>query len=137
VYIDMKIGELAKRTNCTVQSIRHYDKEGLISASARSEGNFRLYDRSTIDRLMFIKHCRSLDLSIIEIRQLLHLSDSPDERCEDINRMIDSHVIEVEQRISDLQSLRKQLKSLRNSCSDKRTVKQCGILSNLSSHGNI
>ena len=75
--------------------------------------------------------------SIIEIRQLLQLSDSPDERCDDINRMIDSHVIEVEQRISDLQSLRKQLKSLRNSCSDQRTVKQCGILSNLSSHGNI
>ncbi|UZE94533.1 Cd(II)/Pb(II)-responsive transcriptional regulator [Alkalimarinus alittae] len=132
--INLKIGELAKQTNCTVQSIRHYDKEGLICASARSEGNFRLYDKSTVERLMFIKHCRSLDLSIIEIRQLLQLSDSPDERCDDINRMIDSHVIEVEQRISDLQSLRKQLKSLRNSCSDQRTVKQCGILSNLSSH---
>jgi Cd(II)/Pb(II)-responsive transcriptional regulator len=132
----MKIGELAKQTNCTVQSIRHYDKEGLICASARSEGNFRLYDRSTIERLMFIKHCRSLDLSIIEIRKLLQLSDSPDERCDDINRIIDNHVTEVEQRINDLQTLRKQLQSLRSSCSDKRTVKQCGILFNLSSRGN-
>lgn len=123
-----------QKTNCTVQSIRHYDKEGLICASARSEGNFRLYDRSTIERLLFIKHCRSFDLSIIEIRKLLQLSDSPDERCDDINRMIDNHVNEVEQRISDLQALRQQLKSLRNSCSDKRTVKQCGILSNLNSH---
>jgi len=129
----MKIGELAKQTNCTVQSIRHYDKEGLICTWARSEGNFRLYDRSTIERVLFIKHCRNLDLSISDIRKLLQLNDSPNTHCDDINIMIDNHVTDVEQRINDLQTLRKQLQSLRNNCSGKKTVKQCGILSNLNS----
>lgn len=133
----MKIGELARRTDCTVQAIRHYDKEGLIHTSTRSEGNFRLYHKDTVERLVFIKHCRSLDLSIMEIRQLLQLNDSSEVCCSDINLMIDSHIVEVEQRIKGLQSLRNQLKSLRNSCSGERTVEQCGILSNLCSHDNL
>ncbi len=128
----MKIGELAKQTNCSVQTIRHYDKKGLISASARSEGNFRIFDQSAIDRVMFIKHCRSLDLSISEIHQLLQLAESPNSGCDDINTMIDGHIVEVEQRIMELQLLRKQLKSLRDSCTSERTVEQCGILSTLS-----
>ena len=72
-----KIGELSKVTGCSVQTIRHYEKEHLIASAERSEGNFRLYDESAVERLLFIKHCRSLDLSSPEIRQLLALNRSP------------------------------------------------------------
>lgn len=128
----MKIGELAKRADCSVQTIRHYEKEQLIASAERSEGNFRLYDEADVGQLLFIKHCRSLDLSLPEIRQLLALNRSPDALCDDVNRMIDTHINQVEARIQDLTKLNEQLRLLRCSCSNHQTVEQCGILRNLS-----
>ncbi|MHB1247791.1 MAG: MerR family transcriptional regulator, partial [Sulfuriferula sp.] len=60
----IKIGELAKRTACQVETIRYYEREGLLSPPARSAGNFRLYGNAHVDRLHFIRHCRSLDMSL-------------------------------------------------------------------------
>lgn len=128
----MKIGELAKSTGYPVQTIRYYEKEGLVRSTARSEGNFRLYDQDAIERLLFIKHCRNLDLSLSDIRQLLVLMDSPETRCNEVNQMIDQHLEEVEQRLVDLHVLRDQLQSLQQSCETDRTIEQCGILKNLS-----
>lgn len=133
----MKIGELAKVTDCSVQAIRHYEKEGLLVAGQRSEGNFRLYDEAAIEQLLFIKRCRRLDLSISEIRKLLNLRYLGGERCEDANRVIDAHIQQVEVRIQELTGLLQQLKALRSSCSDNRTVEQCGILKKLSTNSNV
>ncbi|WP_018416577.1 Cd(II)/Pb(II)-responsive transcriptional regulator [Teredinibacter turnerae] len=127
----MKIGELAKRSGCSIQTIRYYEKEGLVTSAARSEGNFRLYDQQVLERLTFVKHCRSLDLSLAEIRQLQALIHSPNEQCNDVNRMIDSHIVQVEERIQELTKLCSQLKALRGQCSDEKTVEQCGILRGL------
>lgn len=128
----MKIGELATLTDCSVQTIRYYEKENLLSSTRRSEGNFRLYESAAVEQLKFIKHCRSLDLSLAEIRQLVELNQLPSMHCDDVNKMVDSHIEQVAMRIKELQYLQKQLKSLRDSCSDSRTVKECGILQNLS-----
>lgn len=130
----MKIGELAKLTDCSVQTIRYYEKEKLLSSIQRSEGNFRLYDKNAVKQLLFIKHCRSLDLSLSEIRQLITLSVSPDAQCEDVNHMMDAHIRQVEARIKELTQLQEQLKAIRHSCSSKRTVEQCGILNALSAY---
>lgn len=128
----MKIGELAKLTGCSVQAIRYYEKESLLESKKRSEGNFRLYDSSAVEQLMFIKHCRSLDLALSEVRQLIDLNQSPGTHCDDVNTMIDNHIEQVEQRMKELKGLRQQLTSLRNSCATNRTVEECGILKNLS-----
>lgn len=128
----MKIGELAKITDCSVQTIRYYEKEKLLSSVQRSEGNFRLYDKGAVKQLLFIKQCRSLDLSLSEIRQLIALSDSPGAQCEDVNHMMDSHIRQVDACIKELTQLREQLKAIRHSCSSERTVEQCGILNVLS-----
>lgn len=128
----MKIGELAKLTGCSVQSIRYYEKEKLLPSMRRSNGNFRLYDLATVEQLKFIKHCRNLDLSLAEILQLIELNQQPGMQCDDVNNMVDAHVEQVALRIKELQHLQKQLKSLRDSCSKYRTVKECGILQNLS-----
>ena len=130
----MKIGELAKLTGCSVQSIRHYEKEKLLPSIRRSNGNFRLYDLATVEQLKFIKHCRNLDLSLAEIRQLIELNQQPGMQCDDVNNMVDTHIEQVALRIKELQHLQKQLKSLRDSCSNSRTVKECGILKNLSAN---
>lgn len=128
----MKIGKLAELTGCSVQTIRYYEKERLLASYDRSEGNFRLYDQSAVEQLLFIKHCRCLNLTLAEIRQLLELKRSPSIQCDDINRMVESHIQQVEQRIQELNKLRQQLKSLHDSCSSNRTIEQCGILQNLS-----
>ena len=128
----MKIGELAKVTGCTVQTIRFYEKEQLLEPVRRSEGNFRLYDTTVVDQLMFIKRCRNLDLALSEIRQLVELAHSPGKQCDHVNQLIDKHIQQVEDGIQELTKLQQQLKSLRSSCSTDRTVEQCGILQNLS-----
>ena len=128
----MKIGELARRTGCSVQAIRYYEGEQLLPSAQRSEGNFRLYDRGAQQKVMFIKQCRSLDLSVAEIRHLLSVNGLPKTHCDDVNQMIDTHIEQVEQRMSELKQLRSQLVALRSSCADNRIVEDCGILQTLS-----
>ena len=132
----MKIGKLAKLTGCSVQAIRYYEKEKLLPSTQRSEGNFRLYDESHIEQLSFIKLCRGLDLSLSEIRQLLSLKSSPGAQCDEVNRMMEAHIHQVEARIRELTQLHEQLRALRGHCSNQRTVEQCGILQTLSSNQN-
>lgn len=129
--VSLKIGKLAKRSGCSIQAIRHYEKEGLLSSFARSEGNFRLYDQYAEDRLLFIKRCRSLDLSLLEVKHLLELSQSPEMTCSEVNVMVEQHIQQVEKRLVELRRLRQQLLELRENCSQDRTVEQCGIIKNL------
>ena len=128
----MKIGELAKLTACSVQTIRYYEKEGLLDSIKRSEGNFRLYDNRAVKQLMFIKHCRSLDITLSEIRQLIELRDFPETTCNNINALVDRHTKQVDLRIEELKELKRQLKILRRKCTNGRVVKDCGILLELS-----
>ena len=128
----MKIGEIASLTACSVQTIRFYEKEGLVKSLRRSEGNFRLYNEAAVEQLNFVRHCRSLDLSLPEIRQLIDLRSSPDSRCAEVNQMIDRHIVQVDKRIQELDVLMRQLVELRSHCASDRTVEQCGILNDLS-----
>ncbi|MCX2982683.1 Cd(II)/Pb(II)-responsive transcriptional regulator [Halieaceae bacterium IMCC14734] len=127
-----KIGELASRTGCSVQAIRYYEKEQLLPSTQRSQGNFRLYNRSALDKVLFIKQCRSLDLSIAEIRHLIELNNSRDMGCNNVSELVDSHIAQVELRMRDLEELRRKLLTLRVSCTDDRTIEKCGILRSLS-----
>ncbi len=100
--MEIRIGELAKLTGCEVVTIRYYEKEGLLLEPARSGGNFRLYDDAHIERLQFIRHCRSLDLTLGEIRSLLGLRDNPTEDCGEVNALLDAHIRRVEVRVEAL-----------------------------------
>lgn len=101
----MKIGELARLTECPVETIRYYEREGLLPEPARSEGNYRLYTQAHVERLAFIRHCRSLDMTQQEIRELLRLRDNPEADCAAANRLIDEHIHHVEVRIAELRAL--------------------------------
>ena len=133
----MKIGELAEATGCTVQAIRYYEEIQLLKPTQRSEGNYRLYDKSAMERLMFIKQCRSLELALSEIRVLLDLIHCPGKKCDDVNLLVDSHIQQIDGRIEALTNLRQQLRSLRRRCSSNRTVERCGILQNLAGSANL
>ena len=127
----MKIGELAKLTGCSVQSIRHYEKAGLLPNTVRTSGNYRWYSEEGIERLQFIKKCRQLDLSINDIRQLVLLSENPEEECESVNSLIDKYIVEIELKIKSFNDLKKQLVELRQQCSAGSKVRDCLTLSKL------
>ena len=132
----MKIGQLAKLTGCSIQSIRFYEKGRLLSAPRRSDGNYRLYDQKNLEQLIFIKHCRNLDITLAEIKQLLHLKQSPETQCEEVNDLIDGHIIQIDLRTHELKKLKASLTSLRSKCSAAQIVKDCGILQDLSSESS-
>lgn len=129
---ELKIGELARRADCQVETIRYYEQAGLLPAPARSEGNFRLYGEGHLERLSFIRHCRSLDMTLDEIRTLLRFRDAPEEDCEAVNALLDAHIGRVAARIEALKRLEKQLRALRRQCGASRQARDCGILNELS-----
>lgn len=132
---ELKIGALAERTGCLVETIRFYERKGLLPALSRSEGNYRLYDDAHAERLQFIRHCRSLDMSLDEIRLLLDFRDMPEQNCVGVNTLLDKHIGHVADRIKDLTALEAQLKQLRSMCLTAQLTKECGILQGLSNAG--
>lgn len=127
----MKIGELAQTAGTTVEAIRHYEREGLLTRAPRSASNYRLYAEGDIERLALIRHCRSLDMTLDEIRTLLRLRDAPGEDCGAVDALLDAHIAHVAARIRDLRQLRRQLTRLREQCAVPRDVAHCGILTEL------
>ena len=128
----LKIGELAKQTGSLVETIRYYEREGLMPSPMRSEANYRLYGGEHIERLQFIRNCRSLDMTLNEIRRLLVLKDRPEQSCDEVNAVLDSHIGHVTRRIEDLKRLQNEMEALRRSCSKPETARDCGILQALS-----
>ncbi len=128
----MKIGELAEATRTPVETIRYYERAGLLPGAARSTGNYRVYGDAHRERLTFVRHCRSLDMSLDEIRVLLGFKDAPGENCGEVNALLDRHIEHVVLRIRELQALAKQLKGLREQCHEAREAAHCGILNGLS-----
>ncbi|MDO9235754.1 MAG: Cd(II)/Pb(II)-responsive transcriptional regulator [Aquabacterium sp.] len=127
----MKIGELATLTNTQIETIRYYEREGLLAEPRRSEGNYRIYGAAHAERLSFVRHCRGLDMTLDEIRVLLRFKDAPTENCREVNELLDEHIGHVAERIRELRQLEKQLKSLRETCVGGQAALHCGILNEL------
>ena len=108
----MKIGDLSKLTQTQVETIRYYEREGLLPEPDRTEGNYRIYGEAHAERLAFIRHCRSLDMALDEIRQLLRFKDDPASDCGDVNALLDEHIGHVSRRIKELKSLERDARSL-------------------------
>lgn len=127
----MKIGELAAASDTAVETVRYYEREGLLPAPARTESNYRLYGAVHLARLQFIRYCRGLDMSLDEIRVLLRFKDSPHENCDDVNSVVDEHIGHVTRRIRELRALERELRQLRAQCGEAREAQACGILEGL------
>jgi Cd(II)/Pb(II)-responsive transcriptional regulator len=127
----MKIGALAEATGTPVQTIRFYEREGLLPPPARSDNNYRTYLPLHAERLAFIRQCRGLDMTLDEIRALIALREAPAQDCTGVNALLDAHIGHVAQRIRELRSLEKSLKALRERCAAPLPMAACGILSGL------
>jgi Cd(II)/Pb(II)-responsive transcriptional regulator len=126
-----RIGELARSADCPVETIRYYERQGLLAAPGRSGGNYRLYNDAHLERLRFIRHCRSRDMTHEEIRVLLACRDAPERRCGEVNGLLDQHIGHVTRRIEELKLLADELKQLRARCSGVKATRECGIMRSL------
>ncbi len=127
----MKIGELARNAQCTVETVRYYEKAGLLAEPARTDGNFRVYGPEHLERLRLVRNCRALDMSHEEIHTLLKFANAAGDDCGAINAVFDQHIAHVDTRIRELTQLKQQLSTLRQRCSSEQGVDACGILQGL------
>ena len=129
----MQIGELAHAARCSAATIRYYERVGLLPLPERTEGNFRRYDPTHVERLRTIRGCRAIDLSLDEIRALLAEVDEAARDCAAIDRLIEEHLNHVDERVRELEHLRDQLETLRARCRGAGEVASCGVLTGLAS----
>jgi Cd(II)/Pb(II)-responsive transcriptional regulator len=127
----MRISELAKRTNCDIETIRYYEKSGLLKEPRRTDNGYREYQPEHQERLQFIRHCRSLQMSLTEIRLLLQLKANPEAGCKEVDDLLDHQIERVRAQMATLQNLEEQLVALRNRCPRPRSIEECGIVQNL------
>lgn len=132
----MKIGELAEKSGCLVETIRYYERIGLLMPPERAMNNYRSYTERHGERLLFIRHCRALDMTLDEIRTLLTLRDDPQRACAGVNQLLDDHIGHVAERIQALTALEAQLRELRGRCVTDDTTSACEILRALGAEGS-
>ena len=127
----LTIGHLARETATKVETIRFYEKTGLLPAPARTSGNYRAYGVEHLNRLSFIRRARDLGFSLDQVRALLDLSDDRDRPCNAVDAIAKEHLAEVERKIADLSALRRELGAMIDQCRCG-TVAECRIIEALS-----
>ncbi len=130
----MKIGELARATGVKGETIRFYERIGLLPVPERTEGNYRDYGPSDQERLAFIRNGRRLGFEIADIRSLLGLGDQPEENCGEVGRIATGHLAAVEEKIALLERLRSELRRMISQCKGGR-ISDCRIMISLVDHG--
>jgi Cu(I)-responsive transcriptional regulator len=123
----MNIGELARAADIKAETIRYYERIGLLPAPPRTAGNYRDYSAEHVSRLAFTRRARDLGFSIDQIRTLLDLADQKEQSCKAVDAIAREHLTEVTRKLADLGALRRELESLIGQCR-RGTVAECRIL---------
>lgn len=128
---NLSIGNLARLTGTKVETVRFYEKYGLLPPPGRTAGNYRAYEESHLNRLSFIRRARDLGFSLDQVRALLDLSDDRTRPCEAVDSLAKQHLAEIERKIADLNALQRELGKLVDQC-QCGTVADCRIIEALS-----
>jgi MerR family transcriptional regulator, copper efflux regulator len=107
-----QIGTIAKESGVPIKTIRYYEELGLLKASGRTEGGFRLFDSEVLTRLHFIKRAQSLGLSLLEIKEFLDIHDHGDLPCEHIEAKLQGKLVDIDRQIQQLLIFRSELEEL-------------------------
>ena len=127
------IGELSRLTGCNIETIRYYERIGLLPPAARTAANYRSYGPAHRSRLAFVRHSRDLGFTIEEIRSLLDLSDHPERDCADADRIATRHLEQVEEKIAQLTLLREELSRIVGRCRGG-VAADCRVIEALGDH---
>lgn len=123
----MKIGEIAARTGTKVETVRYYERAGLLPDPDRTAGNYRSYSKEHLARLSFIRRARDLGFTLEQVRELLDLADDRSRSCASVDAIASTHLAAIERKITDLGGLRDELHRLVASCR-RGTMDECLII---------
>ncbi|MCF6200492.1 MAG: heavy metal-responsive transcriptional regulator [Hyphomicrobiaceae bacterium] len=122
-----KIGEIARHVGLGAETVRYYERVGVLHAPERAQNGYRLYDGDHLKRLRFIKRSRELGFSLDKVRSLLSLADDKDMTCRSVRHIAEEHLEEVRRNITDLQAMEKMLQAALKPCPGDNST-SCPIL---------
>ena len=128
---ELTIGRLAEEAQVNVQTIRYYERRGLLRDPERTASNYRVYGRDTLRRVRFIKRAQDLGFTLNEIKELLELRASPRSSCEDVRARSQAKIRDIDEKVRTLEAMRKGLAKLVRTCSGRGPVTDCPILESL------
>ena len=131
----LTIGEVAKQAQVRMETLRYYERTGLVASPPRSESNYRLYPQETVRRVQFIKRTQELGFSLKEIMELLALRATPETPCVDIRRRALDKITAIEEKIQTLNAMKHALAKLVEECSGQGEITDCPILASLDTEG--
>jgi len=127
----LTIGRLARQGGVNLETIRYYEREGLLPKPPRTEGGYRLFPRETVRRLLFIKRAQELGFSLREIRELLALRMKSGTKSDQIRSRAQAKIADIEQKIRTLQAMKRTLQGLTERCDGCGPLSGCPILDSL------
>jgi len=125
---EMTIGKVARKAGLAIDTVRYYEREGLLEKPARAASGYRHYSSDAVARLRFIRQAKELGFSLNEIKELLSLRVTPGKSCGDVRTHAEHKIADVDRRIANLKRVRGALVKLTSACSGKGPVSQCPIL---------
>ncbi|HKO14810.1 MAG TPA: heavy metal-responsive transcriptional regulator [Gemmatimonadaceae bacterium] len=120
-----KIGELARRSGAAPDTLRYYERVGLLAPSGRTEAGYRRYDEAALERLAFIRRAQALGLTLAEVRDIIAIADEGRSPCEHVQAALTRHLDEVDARIAELRLLRQSIAELLAAAPEPRAGKAC------------
>ncbi|UAL48780.1 Hg(II)-responsive transcriptional regulator [Sutcliffiella horikoshii] len=132
-----RISELAERCGVNKETIRYYERLGLLSEPFRTKAGYRIYPEEFINRLQFIKRMQELGFSLSEIDKLLGVVDKDNDRCRDMYDFVVLKIDDVQKKIKDLKRIEQMLIQLKECCPDEKSLYECPIIEDLMDGENI
>jgi MerR family mercuric resistance operon transcriptional regulator len=124
----LTIGKVAKQAGIGVETVRFYERQGVISQPSRRQSGYRQYPPETVTQICFVKRAKELGFTLKEIKSLLSLRASPESPCSNVRRQAEAKIAGVQQKIRDLRKIEKALRKLLTACSGRGPVTACPIL---------
>ncbi len=131
----LKSSMLAEQGGVNLQTIRYYEREGLLPAPPRLRSGYRVFPESAVDRVQFIKRAQELGFSLSEVRELLSIQVDPTKECSDVQRLAKAKVADIEAKIKTLQSMKQVLNKLAEACPGCGPSSECPILESIHAAG--
>ncbi len=124
----LTVGQLAKKAGVNVETVRYYERIGLMPEPQRRESGYRMYSQDDLTRLAFIRHAKELGFTLNEIRELLELRVDAKSNCEEVRAQAEAKIRNIEQKIAHLQRIREVLGKLVSACWQREDTGECPIL---------
>lgn len=124
----LTIGQVARRAEVGIETVRFYERQGLLEEPARRDSGYRQYEEGVVARLRFIRRAKELGFSLKEIKELLALRVDPTTTCAEVRSKAEAKLADIEEKINTLRRMKKALKRLTQTCSGRGPTSECPIL---------